>query len=122
MNNFDEYLLKLDNQDHAQQLAKVLEWVLEKYPQLETRVAWKQPMFTDHQTFIIGFSVAKNHFSVATEKAIDSFRDEIKESGYESGIKLFKIPFDAEVNYDLLAKMIDWNIENKKDITTFWWK
>ncbi|MDO1604649.1 DUF1801 domain-containing protein [Lactobacillus sp. YT155] len=122
MNNFDEYLLKLDNQDHAQQLAKVLEWVLEKYPQLETRVAWKQPMFTDHETFIIGFSVAKNHFSVATEKAIDSFRDEIKVSGYESGIKLFKIPFDTEVNYDLLAKMIDWNIENKKDITTFWWK
>ncbi len=78
-------------------------------------------MFTDHGTFIIGFSVAKKHFSVATEKAIDEFRTEIEQAGYETGKKFVKIPFDKEVNYDLLAKLIEWNIEQKKNMQTFWW-
>lgn len=122
MNNFIEYLSTIDNPDHLAQITTVLEWVCENYPNLDTRVAWKQPMFTDHGTFIVGFSVAKKHFSIATENAIDEFREDIKNAGYDSGKKFIKIPFDTEVNYDLLKKLIDWNIENKKDINTFWWK
>lgn len=121
MNNFEEYLAIIDNSDHSEQLRTVLQWVSDNYPKLDTRVAWKQPMFTDHGTFIVGFSVAKNHFSVATEKAIEVYRTDIEEN-YDAGKKLFKIPFDAPVNYDLLKKLIDWNIEQKKDIQTFWWK
>ncbi|GKQ42347.1 intracellular iron chaperone frataxin [Companilactobacillus sp. RD055328] len=121
MDNFIEYLETIDNPDHAIQITEVLKWVCDTYPQLDTRVAWKQPMFTDHGTFIIGFSVSKNHFSVATEKAIDEFRDEIHQAGYTTGIKVIRVEFDKDVNYQLLKKLIDWNIENKKDIQTFWW-
>ena len=38
-------------------------------------------MFTDHGTFIIAFSVTKNHISVAPEaKAIQGFKENIQNS------------------------------------------
>ena len=41
-------------------------------------------MFTDHDTFIIGFSVAKHHLAVAPEQAgIHHFVDEIEQAGYD---------------------------------------
>ncbi len=47
------------------------------------KIAWNQPMFMDHDTFIIGFSIAKQHLAVAPEKAgIDYFSDEIVKAGY----------------------------------------
>lgn len=53
-------------------------------PNLIPKIAWNQPMFTDHDTFIIGFSVAKHHLAVAPEKAgIIHFSDEIVQAGYD---------------------------------------
>ncbi|MFP3422039.1 iron chaperone, partial [Bacillus sp. SIMBA_161] len=46
MNEFAEYLAKIDNPDHRERVEEVLEWVMVTYPQLATRVAWNQPMFT----------------------------------------------------------------------------
>ena len=39
----------------------------EKFPQLKEENKWNQPMFNDHGTFIIGFSIAKGHIAVAPE-------------------------------------------------------
>ncbi|MCQ4950818.1 hypothetical protein NE646_14380, partial [Bittarella massiliensis] len=39
------------------------------FPDLTPKIAWNQPMFTDHGTFIIGFSAAKAHLAVAPERA-----------------------------------------------------
>ena len=47
-------------------------------------------MFTDHETFIIGFSVAKQHMSVAPEKAgIRQFSNEIVLAGYIIPLRKF---------------------------------
>lgn len=35
-------------------MAEVLDWVAEHYPELELRIAWNQPLFTHHGTYIIG--------------------------------------------------------------------
>ncbi|MBT2582943.1 hypothetical protein [Planococcus sp. ISL-109] len=42
MNEFAEYLSKLDN-GHQERVEEVLKWVMETYPQLAPRVAWNQP-------------------------------------------------------------------------------
>lgn len=55
---YDDYLAKIENPDHRQKMVRVLQWVEKRYPNLAGRIAWNQPMFTDHGTFIIGFSVA----------------------------------------------------------------
>ncbi|MGR3742321.1 iron chaperone [Companilactobacillus sp. DQM5] len=78
MDDFNEYLLTIDNKEHLEKIANVLKWIHKEFPQLKPRIAWNQPMYTDHGTFIIGFSVAKNHFSVSAEKANEKFKNEIK--------------------------------------------
>lgn len=118
-----DYLMTIDDPIHRQQLIEVFEWVLTEFPQLETKIAWNQPMFTDHDTFIAGFSVAKKHFAFAPEgETIDAFADTITEAGYDMGKKFMRILWTQEVNYDLLREMIAFNISEKADCKTFWRK
>jgi uncharacterized protein YdhG (YjbR/CyaY superfamily) len=39
---------------------------------LKEEIKWNQPMFSDHGTFIIGFSIAKEHIAVAPEAVVIS--------------------------------------------------
>lgn len=101
----------------------MLHWVNNKYPQLETELKWNQPMFTDHGTFIIGFSVSKKHLAVAPEDAtITHVEEDIKKAGYDYTKGLIRIPWNKPVNYSLLGKMIDFNIWDKANCSTFWRK
>jgi uncharacterized protein YdhG (YjbR/CyaY superfamily) len=80
-------------------------------------------MFTDHGTFIIGFSVAKNHMAVAPERAgIEKFADQITRAGYDHTKEIFRIPWKSPLDFALLEKMIAFTISEKKDYTTFWRK
>jgi uncharacterized protein len=68
-------------------------------------------MFTDHGTFIIGFSITKNHLAVAPESAgINHFSDEIVQAGYDHTKQLVRIPWNIPVDFSLLEKMIEFNI------------
>ena len=123
MDTFAEFLAKIDNQQNREKLEKVLDWVIEKFPELEARIAWNQPMFTDHGTFIIAFSVSKKHLAVSPEKSvIERFAPDIVKSGYDYTKMLIRIPWEMEVDYSLLEKLIEFNIIDKADSTTFWRK
>ncbi len=123
MEAFAEFISKMDNPEQKNRVVEILQWVSEKYPSLETKVAWNQPMFTDHGTFIIGFSVAKKHMAVAPEEpAITKFTTEIEKAGYSYTNGLIRITWDNEVDYGLLEKIIEFNIQDKADCTTFWRK
>lgn len=123
MNTFEEYYEKVGNPEHVARMKEVSEWVLKKYPHLETKIAWNQPMFTDHGTFIIAFGYHKNYMTVAPEKVVvDLFTDDIKAAGYEHTKMLIKFDWDRPFDYDLLSKMIEYNIEDKKDWSLFWRK
>ena len=123
MNIFNEYLSKIDNLENRTKLEGVLEWIIHKYPHLVPKIAWNQPMFTDHNTYIIGFSVSKEHLAIGPEIAtINQFSDEIHLAGYDHSMMLMRIKWDKSVNYTLLERMIDYNILEKKDTTTFWRK
>ncbi len=92
-----------------------------KFPYLEEEVKWNQPMFCDHGTFIIAFSIAKGHISVAPEAAVISlFEKDIDEAGYFHTPGLFRIKWIDKVDFDLLYKIVAYNIEDKKDMTKFW--
>lgn len=123
MEIFAEYLAQIDNPQNRARMEEVLNWVTQRFPVLVPRIAWNQPMFTDHETFIIAFSVAKKHFAVAPEKAgIIRFAEEIELAGYECTKELLRIPWDGSVDYSLLEKMIEFNIEDKKECSSFWRK
>ncbi|MDO5723921.1 MAG: iron chaperone [Flaviflexus sp.] len=118
---FDEYLATINEPENRKSLEEIVFWVRETYPQLELRIAWKQPMFTDHGTFIIGFSPAKNHLSIAPELAtMEAFADTFKNEGIDHTKMFVRIPWSEPFNYDLLSRLIEHNITTKRDCTTFW--
>jgi len=120
---FDEYLSKIDNIAHRTKLSNLLEWITNEYPKLGHVVKWNQPMFTDHGTFIIGFSVAKDHLSVAPELAgMDKIAPVLQERGIDRTKMLIKFPWDKEVDLDVIKQIIDFNIADKADCEGFWRK
>ncbi|MFC0186917.1 iron chaperone [Fictibacillus aquaticus] len=123
MEVFKEFLAKIDDPQHRERTEEVLGWVAGKFPDLEPKIAWNQPMFTDHGTFIIGFSTAKQHLAVAPESAgIQHFSDEIVKAGYDHTKQLVRFPWNKPVDFSLLERIIEFNISEKADCTTFWRK
>ena len=123
MEVFAEYLERINNLQYRSRVEEVLGWIINNFPNLTPKIAWNQPMFTDHGTFIIGFSVAKQHMSVTNKKVgIQHFSDEIVKSGYEYSKELIRIPWDGPIDYSLLKKIIEFNILDKKECSTFWRK
>ncbi len=123
MKIFDEYLNAISNPNHQDIMRKVLMWVLDTFPNLEPKIAWNQPMFTDHGTYIIGFSVSKNHFSFAPEEVVvKRFSEEIVNLGYDHTKQLVRIKWNQEINVNLIKKIIAFNIQDKSECNTFWRK
>ncbi|MDR2897141.1 MAG: DUF1801 domain-containing protein [Propionibacteriaceae bacterium] len=121
MQTIDEHLNNLTRPNHAARLREIFAWIASEFPQLESRIAWNQPMFTDHGTFIIGFSDAADHINFSPEpEAIAPFVDAIKAAGYSMGKRIVRIPDAVAVDYDLLGKIIAFNIADKADVATFW--
>ncbi len=114
MSPFSEYLAKIDNPAHRDQLASVLDWVSTTYPQLVGQIKWNRPMFTDHGTFIISFTVGPE------PQVFAAVLPKLEQLGLEHGKKTFQIPFDAPVPTDLLATIIEQTMTLKQDVSSFW--
>lgn len=118
-----DFLARIDNPQHRARVEGILSWVMDRFPDLAPKIAWNQPVFTDHGTFIIGFSVAKHHLAVAPERVvIGRFSDEIVRSGYQHSKELIRIPWDRPVDLSLLERIIAYNIADKANCSTFWRK
>lgn len=121
MKDFQMFLDSIDEPDKKERMEGILRYIKEKFPQLNEEIKWNQPMFSDHGTFIIGFSVAKAHIAVAPEAVVISlFEKEIEEAGYSHTRELFRIKWTDKVDFDLLYKIVAYNIEDKKAMTKFW--
>jgi len=120
---FAEFIAGIDDVSHRDRTVEVLSWVAETFPQLGQVVKWKQPMFTDHGTFIIGFSVSKNHIAVAPEPpVVAKFAQQLDRAGYSRTNMLFRIGWDQPVDYELLRAIIQFNIDDKAGYSPFWRK
>ncbi|MBP1046128.1 DUF1801 domain-containing protein [Enterococcus sp. BWM-S5] len=123
METVKEFFDKIEDPQQHRKMTEVFEKVHAAFPDLEVKIAWNQPMFTTHGTFIIAFSTAKKHMSVAPEKAaIEHFSEEITKAGYKMTKELIQIPWDMPVDFELLQRIIMFNIQEKADYTSFWRK
>ncbi len=123
METLDDFLETIDKEAHREKLKNVLQTILENYPELTMEIKWNQPMllYKDNGSFILGFSKAKPHFAISPEKyTLDTFADDIKAASYQMTKMFLKIKWTDEVNYDLLYRIIDFNIKDKKDSSSFW--
>lgn len=123
MEVFGPFLAAIEDQRSRNRTEEVFSWVHATFPSLVPKIAWNQPMFTDHGTFIISFSVAKHHLSVSPDvTGMKLFSEEIERAGYTQTINLFRIKWVEAVDYALLQRIIQFNIDDKKDCKTFWKK
>lgn len=91
----EEYLQTVENHEHRARLHEIFAWIEENFPALEYRTRWKQPMFLDHGTFIIGFSVAVGHLAVSPEaQGMAHFSEEIAAAGYSQTKNLFRVRWE----------------------------
>lgn len=85
LSNFKNPILKF-------KLEPIFEQIQKEFQNLTVELKWNQPMFIMNGTFIIGFSVAKNHISIAPEAVTMAiFTNDIKAANYETTNNLFKI-------------------------------
>lgn len=123
MKVFESYLVKIKDEKNREIMEGLLSWVMTNYPMLDKKIAWNQPHFVHNNTFIIAFTHAKQHISVVPEyKAIEVFKEDIKKSNYQSTNFIYKMKWQNPIDYDLLKRIIDYNMEDKKGLDTYWRK
>ena len=121
ISTLDEYLETIPNGDNRARMVEVLNWVAKRYPELELRIAWNQPMFTHHGTYIIGFSAASKHMTMAPERAtMIRFEPVMRERGTDFGTMLARQPWNKPFDYELLDSFIRHQLTEKQDVTPFW--
>ncbi|WP_018142763.1 iron chaperone [Alloscardovia criceti] len=119
---FEEYLAGPRVPDTTREfLRELLEWICENHPELDTRIAWNQPMFTHHGTFIVGMSAVTKHLCFTGEQvALEKLRDTFTERGYRCTKKLVNFPLDKPLPFDLIEETIQMQMKLKKDIDNYW--
>lgn len=123
MNEFLTFLESIDDNTKKEKMEMLLCWVSDNFTYLIPIIAWKQPMFLEHGTFIIGFSYSKKHISIAIEADFfEKFKNSILASDYKCSKVLFFIEWDAIINYSLLNEIIQYIITTKKTCNSFWTK
>ena len=101
-------------------MAEVLDWVAEHYPELELRIAWNQPIFTHHGTYIIGFSTASKHMAMAPGRAtVIRFESVMRERGTDFGTMLACQPWTKPFGYEPLDAFIRHQLSDKRHVTSF---
>ena len=116
----DEFLATIPSADNRERMVDVVVWVGLTYPELELRIAWNQPMFTHHRTYIIGFSAASKHMAMAPERTT-MIRSEpvMRERGTDFGKMFARQPWDKPFDYELLDAFIQHQLKEKGDVTSF---
>ena len=121
ISTLDTYLATIPDDDNRERMVDVLVWMGLTYPELELRIAWNQPMFTHHGTYIIGFSAASKHMAMAPERAtMIRFEPVMRERGTDCGKMFARQPWDKPFDYELLDAFIQHQLAEKQDITSFW--
>lgn len=123
METFDDYLATITNEEHQKITRDVLNWVRENYPDMTERIAWSSPTFVAHGTHIISFKHTKKHLAVSIEgKAVRHFAETFDKNDLNYGTMNVNFPWKTPINLSLLKDIIDYNLEDKKDLTSYWRK
>lgn len=103
--SLDEYLAGEDEVKSATVHA-IFDAITSKYGDLETVIAWNQPMLKLGKDYIIGVTVAKNHILLGPwgDSVITRFADRLAD--YDTNKKTIKVPVDWKPDKKLLRDIV----------------
>jgi uncharacterized protein YdhG (YjbR/CyaY superfamily) len=109
--NLDEFYDSLP-QDQENAIRRLVEFVASNNPDLELLLAWNQPMFKSGKKYLIGFMPTKKHINLLTitDDAVTHFAKELE--NYRHGTRSISLPFDWEIDAELIAKLIGFQLSH----------
>lgn len=102
---FDEYLASL-SPIAASTMRSMVDCVLGQFPELTLKMAWNVPQLQLGKQYVMGFSAAKKHLSVAPWSAdvMRRFADRLQQ--YDPTDNLFRVPSDWQPDAALLHDLV----------------
>lgn len=100
----DDYLEPFD-ETKRRTVRAILSAITARYPDLETVIAWNQPMLRLGSQYVFGVSVLTNHLLIAPwgDGVLDSMRPRL--TGYKVNKKTVQVPVDWTPDAELLQDM-----------------
>lgn len=102
--SLDSYLAGFD-EIKGKTVRAILQTITEQYPQMETVMAWNQPMLKLGDRYVFGVSVLTNYLLIAPwgEGILDQFRPRL--AGYKVNKKTIQVAVDWVPDRQLLLDM-----------------
>ncbi|WP_413628237.1 hypothetical protein R4B61_03390 [Fructilactobacillus vespulae] len=122
INNLAEYLDTIKDPNNRIKFAATLEWVTNNFPDLQLEIRYNAPMLVKNNSYIVGFSAYKNHYSIGLEgqEVTKLFITKAEQLNFKCLHKTIQIPYSASLPDEFFTEIIKFKIEQKKDCKTFW--
>lgn len=103
----EEYLTALDPVK-GETLRTIIEFILEEFPPLDSKLAWNVPQIHRDRDYVFGVSSLKNHLDLApwSQRVIEDFRERLEQGGLVVRKNLFQVPDDWAVDTELLRDLV----------------
>ena len=103
--DFDQYLASL-SPSAAATMRSMVDCVLGQFPELTLKIAWNVPQLQLGKQYVMGFSAATRHLSVAPWSAgvMRRFADRLQQ--YDPTDNLFRVPPDWQPDAELLHDLV----------------
>lgn len=104
-NSVEEYLASVDP-TKEKTLRSVIDFILTRFPELESKLAWNVPTLHRSGKYVVGVCAYKNHltFSPWSPRIIEDFKPRLR--GYVVFKNCFQIPVDWAVDNELVTDLV----------------
>lgn len=101
----DDYLA-IQDPVKAATLRSIMEFILSRFPELESKISWNVPTIHRNGKYIIGVCAYKNHltFSAFSPQVIEDFQPRL--GNYVVMKNCFQLPVDWNVDEDLVSDLV----------------
>lgn len=116
------YVNNLESVEIKERYLKIIEPLLLEHSDLVVETKYNLPTLTKDGCFIFSCSPFKNYISIMFEKpTLEHFTSEIKANNYNLTKTTFNIKYSQDIDYELLLKMIAFQLELRKGSNKFWY-
>lgn len=101
----EDYLASLDPVK-AKTLRSVIDFILARFPDLESRIAWNVPTIQRNGKYVLGLAAYKRHltFSPWSTWVIEDFKERL--AGFVVFKNCFQLPVDWEIDGKLVQDLV----------------
>lgn len=101
----EDYISKQD-EIKGQTLRSVIDFILDEFPELESKIAWNVPTIHRDGKYVAGVDAFKRHltFSAFSPHVIEAFKDRL--GSYVVFKNCFQIPVDWDIDKELVRDLI----------------